>query len=144
MSLVGGCPAHAGISSSVPDLRSLDVSYLSPFPGVTTQNISRYCQISLTGQNWASQMYTIFIHMIFEQLSALRREGRRQLTSKKHPLHSGHGVLFCLFILFLATLGLCCCVQVFPSCREPESRCGAWASHRSGFSWWEAWSLGLQ
>ena len=42
-------------------------------------------------------MYTIFIHMIFEQLSSLRREGRRQLTSTKHPLHSGHGVLFCLF-----------------------------------------------
>ena len=51
-------------------------------------------------------MYTIFIPMIFKQLSSLRREGRRQLTSTKHPLHSGHGVLFCLFILFLATLGL--------------------------------------
>ena len=42
--------------------------------------------------------------------------------------------LFLRFNLFLAPLGLRCCVQAFSSCGERELRCGAWASHFSGFS----------
>ena len=37
--------------------------------------------------------------------------------------------------LFLAALGLCCCARAFSSCVERELlRCGARASHCSGFS----------
>ena len=38
--------------------------------------------------------------------------------------------------LFLAPLGLCCCVRVFSSCGEQGllSSCGAPASHCGGFS----------
>ena len=63
-----------------------------PILDVKTKKVSRHCQISPGGQNWTSQIYSIFIYMIFEQLSSLRREGRRQLTSMKHLLHSRHGI----------------------------------------------------
>ena len=53
--------------------------------------------------------------------------------------------LFILFYLFLAVLGLCCCTQAFSSCGEQGAtlRCGARASHCSGFSCCRAWALGM-
>ena len=38
--------------------------------------------------------------------------------------------------MFLAVLGLHCCVWAFPSCCEQGllSSCGAWVSHCGGFS----------
>ena len=59
---------------------------------------------------------------------------------------------FCSFNLFkkityfLAVLGLHCCTQAFSSCRERGllSSCGAWASHRGGFSCCGAQALDTQ
>ena len=51
-----------------------------------------------------------------------------------------------LFIyLFLAVLGLRCCVRAFSSCGERGAtlRCGAWASHCGGFSCCGARALGV-
>ena len=47
---------------------------------------------------------------------------------------------------FLAALGLRCCSQAFSSCGEggPTLRCGARASHYSGFSCCGARALGLR
>ena len=49
----------------------------------------------------------------------------------------------CMY-LFLAVLGLHCCVQTFSGCgvRGLLSSCGAWASHCCGFSR-EAWAQGM-
>ena len=59
--------------------------------------------------------------------------------------------LFCsflknLFILFLAALGLCCCVQAFLQLWRAGAtlRCGVWASHCGGFSCCGARALGAQ
>ena len=43
----------------------------------------------------------------------------------------------------MAALGLCCCTQVFSSCREPEllSSCSTQASPCSDFSCCGAWAL---
>lgn len=43
-----------------------------------------------------------------------------------------HGWIF----IYFACLGLCCCTQVFSSCREQGLlfSCGAWACHCGGFS----------
>ena len=45
--------------------------------------------------------------------------------------------------LFLASLGLRCCVWAFPSCSKQGLpwRGGVWASHCGGFSCWGAWFL---
>ena len=45
-------------------------------------------------------------------------------------------LLFLMFILFFAVLGLCCCEQAFSSCSEWGLlfSCGMGASHCSGFS----------
>ena len=56
-------------------------------------------------------------------------------------------LLFCIFqrfTYFLAMLGLCCCVWVFPRCSEwgPPSRFNAQASHCGGFSCWGVWTRG--
>ena len=51
---------------------------------------------------------------------------------------------FYLFILFLAVLGLCCCLGFFPlvvASGGPLSSCGGRASHCSGFTCFEAWAL---
>ena len=42
---------------------------------------------------------------------------------------------FKLINLFLAVLGLCCCVWA-------ASSCNAWAFHWGDFSYWRAWALG--
>ena len=51
-----------------------------------------------------------------------------------------------LFILFLAALGLCCCVWIFLYLRQVWATlcCGAWASHCGGFSCCGAWALGVR
>ena len=66
-------------------------------------------------------------------LSSLTRD-------QTHTPCTGRFILFGLFsfiylFLFLAVLGLCCCVQAFSSC-------GTWACHWSGFSCCGAWALG--
>ena len=45
-------------------------------------------------------------------------------------------IIFKFIYLFLAALGLRCCTWAFSSCGERGLlfRCGAWASHCSGFS----------
>ena len=50
------------------------------------------------------------------------------------------------FILFLAALGLHCCTWAFSSCGNQGAtlRCGARASHRSGFSCCGARALGVR
>ena len=49
------------------------------------------------------------------------------------------------FFFFSAALGLGCCTQAFSSCGEQGLlRCGARASHCSGFSCCRAWGLGTQ
>jgi len=50
---------------------------------------------------------------------------------------------FFIDLLFLAVLGLHCCLQAFSSCNELGllSRCSAQASHCSGFSSCVAWAL---
>ena len=53
---------------------------------------------------------------------------------------------FIYFIyLFLAALGLGCCVQAFSGCGERGAtlRCGVQASHCGGFSCCRAWALGM-
>ena len=51
-----------------------------------------------------------------------------------------------IYFLFLAALGLHCCMQAFSSCSEWELtlRCGARASHCSGFSCCRAQALGMR
>ena len=46
--------------------------------------------------------------------------------------------------LFLAMLGLHCCVQIFSSCSELKllSSCAVWTSFCGGFSCCESWALG--
>ena len=60
----------------------------------------------------------------------------------------GRGLTWFYFSFFLAVLGVCCCMQAFPSCREQGllSRCGRRASHRGGLSLWNTGSKvhGLQ
>ena len=58
-----------------------------------------------------------------------------------------HLVLFesYLFILLLASLGLCCCVWAFSSCGEQGLLCyGALTSHCGGFFCCRAWALDAQ
>ena len=52
-----------------------------------------------------------------------------------HKIHS---------FIYVAMLGLHCCVWAFSSCREQGlfSSCVAWASHCGGFSCCRAWALG--
>ena len=53
--------------------------------------------------------------------------------------------LFLFFKLFLAALGLRCCVRAFSLQQVGATlRCGAWASHCGGFSCCGAWALGAQ
>ena len=62
-------------------------------------------------------------------------------------------LVFCFFLkihlfiyLFMAALGLCCCVRAFSSCGERGATlcCGAQASHCGGFSYCGARALGAQ
>ena len=56
-------------------------------------------------------------------------------------------LFFFFLFLFLAVLCLHCCVQAFSSCGEggySSLRCGARASHCSGYSCCRAWALGMQ
>ena len=49
-----------------------------------------------------------------------------------------------LFFLFLAVLGLHCCIQALSSWeRGLLSSCGAWTSHWGGFTCCRTWALGL-
>ena len=52
---------------------------------------------------------------------------------------------FLSIYLFMAVLGLHCCVQAFSSCsqRDVLSSCGVWAAHCGGFSCGRARTLGL-
>ena len=49
------------------------------------------------------------------------------------------------FFLFLATLGLCCCVGLFSSCSKQRLlfTWSVWASHCGGVTRCAAWALGL-
>ena len=53
---------------------------------------------------------------------------------------------FIIYFLFLAELGLCCCVRAFSSWRQAGAtlRCGARASHCSDFSCCGARALGAR
>ena len=50
------------------------------------------------------------------------------------------------YYLFLALLGLCCCMRAFSSCSEQGlfSSCGAWAPHCSGLPRCRAQALGRE
>ena len=54
--------------------------------------------------------------------------------------------VFSFFLSLLAAEGLHCCARAFSSCGERGAtlRCGAWASHRGGFSCCGAQALGTQ
>ena len=53
-----------------------------------------------------------------------------------------HHLSQCVIYLFLAVLGLYCCMPAFPSCSKQGAtlNCSAWASHCSGFSYYGTWA----
>ena len=55
-------------------------------------------------------------------------------------------LIFIFIYLFMAALGLRCCVQAFSSCGEwgATLRCGVWASHCGCFSCCGARTLGAR
>ena len=71
----------------------------------------------------------------------------RLLIFSLSDLLSSHSVYFSLifFFLFLATLGLCCCVGLFSSCSKQWLlfTWSVWASHCGGVTRCAAWALGL-
>ena len=93
-----------------------------------------------------------YIHKLNININKLKDSHLHYISGKCKPKHFSsirwhyfsNCILFILLLCFVS-LGLCCCMWVFSSCREQGllSSCSVWASHCSGFSC-ETPALGAQ
>ena len=92
---------------------------------------------------WESDFHGLVCHAeVFRPYHTRNRKS--PWAPNKEDLTVYKDVEFDLLVLFLAALGLCCCVQAFSSCSEQGllSRCDVRASRCGGFSCCRAEALG--